>query len=69
MNNQERFVCGKCVHYIQHYRKNGAGYSWVYCGHCVYSRVKHRRPDAKACGCFEKCGTLETQTFAARGET
>ena len=57
MKDRERFVCGKCIHYVRHYRKACSGYSLVYCGHCIYPRVKHRLPDEKGCRHFEKRDT------------
>ncbi len=38
-------VCCTCAHYYQHYRKGKKGYFEVNCGHCVFPRLKGRRPD------------------------
>ena len=40
-------VCCTCAHYRQHY---GYDKKWdivraMFYGHCVFSRIKHRRPD------------------------
>ena len=42
-------VCCNCVYYRQHYGKRGDGYQPIYCGHCVYPRLKTRQPD-QTCG-------------------
>jgi len=40
-------LCMNCKHFHQHYRdaynRNGELIG-VHCGHCVYPRVKHRKP-------------------------
>ena len=41
--------CKSCKHFRQHYVKMGRRYSEVFCGHCVYPRLKTRKPDAEGC--------------------
>ena len=56
MNRQQSWeICRKCKHFRQHYVYYDRGYHWAYAGHCVYPRLKVRKPDEKACEHFEKC--------------
>ena len=41
--------CKNCVHYRQHYTLSNQRATAVNCGHCTQSRMKTRKPDAKAC--------------------
>lgn len=41
--------CGNCAHYRQHYILSKACCEGVNCGHCVYPRLKHRKPNDKVC--------------------
>jgi len=41
--------CNNCGYYVQHYVLGKNKLFEVYCGHCVYSRTKRKKPDAKAC--------------------
>lgn len=43
----EGFVCGTCKYYCQHYIrwKDEKRFSALDHGHCIYPRVKNRRPD------------------------
>ncbi len=47
-------ICENCKHYIQHYVRHGRGYIIVYCGHCRYPRLKHRKPDTPACAHYKQ---------------
>ena len=38
-------VCGACKYFCQHYRKWGAAFHPVACGHCRYPRIKQRVKD------------------------
>ena len=42
--------CGNCIHFIQHYGKDGIE---INCGHCRYPNIKSRRPGDKACKDWE----------------
>ena len=53
-------ICGKCVHYIQHYGLFNGVYRWGYLGHCTQGRLKPRRPDAKACEQYEQALSEKT---------
>lgn len=46
-------ICKNCVHYRQHYILDEQRCASVNCGHCVYPRIKHREPHAKACSYYE----------------
>ena len=50
MNDQ---TCKSCVHFRQHYVLDEQRGMAVGCGHCVYPRIKHRKPDGTACVHFE----------------
>jgi hypothetical protein len=41
-DNEE--VCANCKHYHMHYIKDFRGMTVCMCGHCVYPRIKHRKP-------------------------
>lgn len=45
--------CKDCKHFRQHYIRSGERFDWAGCGHCVYPRLKHRRPNVLACVYFE----------------
>lgn len=50
---EEKRVCCDCKHFIQHYILYG--YSNIMtcgCGHCIYPRLKHKKPNQKACEHF-----------------
>ena len=49
-------ICKNCVYFRQHYTISDEHYSELHCGHCTYPRMKHRKPDAKACEHFEQRG-------------
>lgn len=43
-------TCASCIHFRRHYiRFDEFRFTEVPCGHCVYPRLKHRRPDTPAC--------------------
>ena len=43
-------TCQDCKHFRQHYvHIFDEYYHTIPCGHCVYPRLKHRRPDTLAC--------------------
>ena len=46
-------VCANCAHYYDHYAYNGRHYIPCTCGHCVYPRIKHRKP-TQSCERFKK---------------
>ncbi len=50
----EEAVCANCRHYVQHYTVERKLAFPTNCGHCVYPRLKDRRPGTAACGYFEK---------------
>lgn len=45
-------TCKDCTHFRQHYILDEQSCTAVPCGHCTQPRLKHRRPDAKACTQF-----------------
>jgi len=42
-------ICKNCVHFHQHYVLNSHRGVAIDCGHCSYSRRKHRSATASAC--------------------
>lgn len=42
-------MCETCAYFRQHYTLCEGKIFRVYCGHCTFSRVKHKRPDTKSC--------------------
>lgn len=47
-------TCADCIHFIQHYRKDGNSYEWINCGHCIALRTKKRQPLDKPCPHFQQ---------------
>lgn len=46
-------TCRDCAHFRQHYiHFYKERYEAVPCGHCVFPRLKHRKPDTLACVYF-----------------
>lgn len=45
----ETAVCGDCIHFRQHYIKQGYRYTPIYYGHCVYPRLKKRSASHERC--------------------
>lgn len=45
--------CKDCTHYRQHHVLDEQSCTAVDCGHCIYPRQKHRKPDARACSYYE----------------
>jgi len=44
--------CQNCLHFIQHYTFSEGRVIRVFCGHCTCLKLRHKRPDAKACENF-----------------
>ena len=43
-------TCATCIHFRRHYiHFDEFRFTEVPCGHCVYPRLKHRKPDTPAC--------------------
>lgn len=41
---EDEAVCANCIHYRKHYGKAGEKYFPINAGHCVYPRIKDRKP-------------------------
>ena len=41
--------CESCRHFVQHFAVYKGKCIKVYCGHCIYPRIKERKPDTLAC--------------------
>ena len=55
MKKQEQvYVCGQCIHYVNHYVIWDAHFVQTALGHCIYPRVKGRKIHAKACAHVEQ---------------
>jgi len=49
----EEIKCRMCRYFLQHYVRTEVGnYMETDCGHCIYPRVKPRKPDTLACVYF-----------------
>ena len=46
MSNQ---TCKSCTHFHQHYSLKDGKITRVFCGHCIFPKVKSTRPYTKAC--------------------
>lgn len=49
--NSQTEACANCKYFIQHFMHDGWCFRPVYMGHCIYPRLKNKRPD-DACGNF-----------------
>ena len=48
------YTCADCIHYRRHYiRFDEFRFTEVPCGHCVFPRLKHRKPHTPACNNFK----------------
>ena len=45
-------TCESCKHFHQHYSLKNGILMRVHCGHCIFPRVKHKRPCSKICEHF-----------------
>lgn len=57
--------CNACQYFLQHYCFDKRKLFRVYCGHCTFSGVKRKHPDAKACENFI-AGLTDTDAFATK---
>ena len=57
--------CNTYTHYRQHYTLDHRKIFRVYCGHCIYQKVKTKRPDSKACENYLPAESPD-KAFAAR---
>ena len=61
----EEKQCKECRFYLQHYTFDQKKIFRVYCGHCTITKVKRKRPDAKACENFIQ-GSPYEEAFASK---
>ena len=57
--------CSDCRYFLQHYTFDRSKIFRVYCGHCTLDRVKHKRPNAKACKSFVP-GPAQEDAFVSK---
>ena len=57
--------CANCSYYLRHYTFDARKVFRVYCGHCIFSRSKRKRPDAKACENFTP-GSSQEDAFTSK---
>lgn len=57
--------CKACKHFHQHYSLKDGILTQVYCGHCTFPRVKHKRPYSKTCAHFTP-GVPDEEMYASR---
>ena len=60
-------TCKTCSHFYQHFVLTETQGVAAFCGHCVYPRTKHVRPDKKACPHYEEQD--QNKTFPCRRKT
>lgn len=58
-------ICKNCKHFRQHYGLDERRLFRVYCGHCVLSRMKKKRPDTPGCEHFEQ-GSEPSDAFVTK---
>ena len=51
----DKHICRECQHYRQHYLLDYDAAMPVNCGHCIFPRLKKRKPQASACQYFLSC--------------
>ena len=52
----ENKTCETCGHFRQHYTKFKKKYGMINCGHCIFPRLKTRKPYEKACKHYKAKG-------------
>ena len=57
--------CKDCQYYLQHFTLGTRKIFRIHCGHCTFSRPKHKRPHAKACEHFIP-GIQQTEAFVSK---
>lgn len=57
--------CKTCQYFLQHYTLTRRILIRVHCGHCVFSKVKRKKPDAKACENYLP-GPAPEEAFASK---
>ena len=55
--------CKNCQYFYPHYVLGEQKIGWVNCGHCVFPKLRHKRPDTPACPHFVQ-GEADTARFA-----
>ncbi len=58
-------TCATCKHFHQHYSLKDGILTRVYCGHCTFPRVKHKRPCNKTCPHYVR-GTADEEIYATK---
>ncbi len=46
-------TCKTCNFFVQHYYKRNNRFFILYCGHCIYPRIKNRNPDTPSCNYYK----------------
>ena len=57
--------CSECRYYLRHYTLDSRKLIRVYCGHCTFSKVKRKQPDAMACENFVP-GSAQENVFVSK---
>ena len=52
----QEYTCNTCANYRQHYTFDQQKIFRVFCGHCVFPKVKTVRPFKKSCAFYEPGG-------------
>lgn len=50
-------TCKTCSYFRHHYHIDEECYMQIDCGHCIYPRLKHRKPNTKACSYYQHRAT------------
>ena len=61
----DKQTCQTCVHFHQHYSLKNGKVTRVFCGHCIFPKVKSTRPYTKACENYA-LGSSDIDAFADR---
>ena len=56
MSNQS---CQNCTYFRPHYTFDQRRIFRVYCGHCVFDRPRHKKPDTAPCHNYSLCSPQE----------
>ena len=58
-------TCKTCAHFHQHYSLKDGRITRVFCGHCIYPKVKTKRPFSTACENYTY-GPADEDAFASK---
>ena len=58
-------TCKTCLYFHQHYTLKGGKLLRIFCGHCIFPKVKHKDPHTQACDHYTP-GDADENAFASK---